>query len=127
MPNIELHNFSVGGLLVKKTKDDIWKALENYEDIGEVIVTEVPSSSETKNRKSAPEYLRVWAGSKDELEKVIELLKPLGFDIEPALLGSECVPGKSEQQKAQEMVDRCAENLKRDLGPYPVTKSKMLD
>ena len=91
MPNIEIHGVDDGwrtanGYMVKsqpKLLGDIFSIIETKvpELKNEAVVTICNDSCFDRYRKQQP-FLRICSSQIDHLEKVVEVLKPLGLDID---------------------------------------------
>lgn len=82
MPNIELHGY---GDKSKAMRQKVADALSDHPKPDETVTTVFPSVVTTLNGASAP-YLRVVA-SPASIGRLVEMLKPIGEDIEVMPLG----------------------------------------
>ena len=151
MPNLEFHGFDTISPLLRAKIKSLFEDAPYFKEM--VLSYQGSYVVNLHDYKKAP-FIRVWATNQKEVDDVIKRLDPLDIDIELPPLLDKFILRKSERAKLleklkamrpvsgtdpdfdyekekpsniQETVDRAAENLKRDLGPYPVTQSKMLD
>ncbi|MFH0852023.1 MAG: hypothetical protein V1845_00215 [bacterium] len=84
MPNIELHGYGEGSEVVKKIVADclLSSGLKCLEDI---VVTVYHDEAKNLKGEEMP-FLRVISNFVPEIMNVVKVIKPLGYDIETAMV-----------------------------------------
>ncbi len=93
MPNIELHGYGDKPIVIR---NKIRRALKESPDVAEIVTTIHTTVVTTLDDKPSP-FLRV-ISSPEGIDDLLELLKPLGEDIELVMLG-QWIPKASTNHK----------------------------